>query len=260
MPRRSSRGTPSVTEEALQADGVFHSEWLARLPPAELRPGTLYVVSTPFGDVEDVSIRALRVLMGVCVVVAETPALTRRLLSHYGIDAHILGFRGRQSSVATAAVLDRLRAGGTAALVCDAGTPRVSDVGASVVRAALSAGVSVTAVPGCCAALAALVLANLSAERFAFDGVPPRERTGRLGFFASLAPERRAILLYETRRYLRDTLNRLCTALGGDRAVLVARDLSTPSESLYYGTLADSVDLFRHPPAGRYTLVISGLP
>jgi len=240
----------------LSPGGAAHFAWAKDLQTAELRKGTLYIVSTPIGNVEDISIRALRVLKSVSIIAAENPTVTRTLLRHYHIDTPITGFRSRADDPVRM-LIDRLRTGETVALVCDAGTPLIADAGARVVQSARAAGVPMEVVPGPTAGIAALVVAASSAGRFAVDGFPPRGRADRGAFFTGLGSEIRTIVLYETRRYLRDTLARLHDSMGPDRSILVAQDLTKPSEFLFYGTLAQAHGAFQSPPAGEFTLVIS---
>jgi 16S rRNA (cytidine1402-2'-O)-methyltransferase len=248
---------PPETDPVLSSDGIFHADWITSLPGADLRPGTLYIVSTPIGDIEDISIRALRVLKSVSVIIAENPPVTRVLLQRYKIPTAVVGIRARAGEAPIQALVERLQAGDTAALVTDAGTPMIADAGSTIVRAARRSGLTLAAVPGPVAAIAALVLAG-AVERFSFDGFPPRARADRVAYFAALGACRRTLLLYETRKFLRDTLTRLRDSLGADRAALVARDLTKATETLYYGTFAESVVQFQNPPQGEYTIVICG--
>jgi len=220
-------------------------------------PGILYLVSMPIGCIEDISIRALRLLKSVSVIAAEHPAVLRPFLSHYEIDTQVERFGGRPAGKSATVLLDRLLAGGSVALVCDAGTPLIADAGFELAASARRAGVTVRSVPGACAALAALVLSSAASTRFAFDGFPPRTRSDRPAFFQGLAEERRTIVLFETRAFLRDTLQRLRDNLGSDAKILVARDLTKPSETLFQASLDEAILQFQNPPRGEYVLVTS---
>lgn len=227
-------------------------------PYPGLRRGSLYIVSTPIGHIEDITVRALRVLQEVSVIAAENAAVTRRLLLHYGIETPLISCRPRKGVDFPELVLKRLRDGESVALVSDAGTPCIADPGPAIARKALRAGIRLVAIPGPTAALAALVVSGLHCGRFAFDGFPPRTRSDRPVFFARLAEERRTIVIYETRAHLRDTLIALRDALGAARQILVARNLTRDTETLFYGSLAEAVAAFSAPLPGEYALVIAG--
>ncbi len=257
MPARRRKAVPPAPGSGLSAGGIFDGSEFSSLKTAGLEPGTLTLVSLPVGNLEDISLRALRVLKAVAFITAENPVRTRALLRRYAIETPVRGFRDRGDISIRAGIIDALRAGDTGALVCDAGTPLIADAGALLVQSALAAGVRLAAVPGPVAAMAALVIAGSGEQRFAFDGFPPRTSVQRAAFFAGLAGERRTILLYETRCYLPDTLRRLGGALGSDRRILVARDITKTNEALFRGMLDEAVHRFQDPPRGEYTLVIS---
>lgn len=222
-------------------------------------PGTLTLVSLPIGNPEDISVRALRVLKEVRAVVAEDTRVTRRLFQRLGIETELLAFRPQAGMELAAPLIQRLTQGENLALVSDAGTPMVADPGLTLVRAALRADIVVTAVPGACAAVTALLLSGLPTGRFAFDGFPPRARSDRAAFFAALAKEERTLLLYESRSHLKSTLSALLTVLGPQRALTIARDLTKSSELLFRGTLQQAVTHFAvSVPPGEYTLVLGG--
>lgn len=218
-------------------------------------PGTLYVVSTPIGNLEDLSLRARRVLQEADLIAAENARVTRDLLRRCGLSTPVVSCGRRRDGETEEALVARLADGQTLALVCDAGTPGISDPGLALIRLALAQGAAVVPVPGPNAALAALVVSGLPAGRFAFDGFPPRARTDRHAFFQSLRHERRTLLLFETARFLRDTLERLLAVLG-DRPLIVARDMTKPTEEVYRGTLSGAIAHFRSRLRGELTLVI----
>ena len=221
--------------------------------------GVLYVVSTPIGNLEDVTHRALRVLREVDVVCAEDTRVTRKLLSRYEIHTPLLSYHPNSAASRESEIVARLVAGASVALVSDAGTPGVSDPGERLVSAAHACGASVVPVPGPSAALAALVVSGLPTGRFAFDGFPPRNRADRRTFFEALAAERRTIVLYEAPTRVRQTLEELLLALG-DRRVAVGRELTKIHEEVFRGTLGEAVDRFgRGTARGEFTIVIEGI-
>lgn len=222
--------------------------------------GTLTLVATPIGNLDDISVRALRTLRESSFIVAEDSRVTRPLLRHFAIETELLSFRPRRDSNITQYILARLCAGESAAFVSDAGSPGIADPGVSLVSAALNAGIPVTTVPGPVAALAALTLSGFPSGRFVFEGFPPRSRADRYAFFKRLAQESRTILLYESRSHLRTTLASLADALGPERPILLARDLTKPTEDLFYGTLAQIIaqSTLVTQPHGEYALVLAG--
>lgn len=221
--------------------------------------GVLYVVSTPIGNAEDITLRALRTLREVDLIAAEDSRITRRLLERHGIVTELCTYRARAQRDPTEMLTARLQAGARIALVCDAGTPLIADPGARLIAIALACDLPVVPVPGPVAALAALAISGLPTQRFVFEGFPPRSRTDRQTFFAALALEPRTLLLYETRSHLRSTLETLQAILGPERRIVVAQDLTTPTERLYRGALAEiCARLLPTPPRGEYTLVVAG--
>ncbi len=221
--------------------------------------GTLYVVSMPIGNPEDITLRALRVLSRVSAILAENASLTRDLLTGYPLAPMILSMRPREGAPALAAALTHLREGRDVALVADAGTPTLVDPGLRVVRAALDAGCRVTAVPGATACLSALVISGFSPTPFRFLGFAPRLRAERSEFFGCLSAGDETLILYESPRYLRVTLQALCRCVGKSRKIVVACDLTHTAERIFRGTISEAVVEFAADvPSGAYTLVVSG--
>ncbi len=222
--------------------------------------GTLYIVSTPIGNLEDITLRALRILKEVDLVAAEDTRVTRKLLSHFDIHTPLTSYHQHTHGEKEENLVDRLLAGQSIALVSDAGTPGISDPGANLITLALSHGVTVTPIPGACAALAGLVVSGLSASRFAFEGFPPRGRSDRREFFAELSSEPRTLLFYEAPGRVLETLQDLYRALG-DRPVAVARELTKMFEEVYRGTLSGAVtSLGEKRPRGEYVVIVGGAP
>ena len=243
--------------------------------------GTLYIVSTPIGNPEDITLRALRTLREVTLIGAEDARITRQLLQHYGIVTEVVTYRTRLNSPSPPApakpgeeemvnflldgdgsssnrILGLLHSGHSVALVCDAGTPTLADPGHRLISAALALGAKLVPVPGANAALTTLVVSDLPTGRFAFDGFPPRGRADRQAFFAGLKAETRTLILYETRPYLRSTLQTLLTVLGAEHRITIAQNLTMPSESFFRGTLSKAIaTLLPHPPRGEYVLILA---
>jgi len=220
----------------------------------------LVVVATPIGNLEDIGLRALRVLREADVICAEDTRVTRKLLSRYDIHTPLVSYHRHSLARRTEEVLAMLRAGKTVALVSDAGTPAVSDPGADLVRMAAAEGFAVSAVPGPSAVLAALVVSGLPAGRFAFDGFPPRARSDRAAFFTALRNETRTVVLYEAPSRIQATLRDLLHAFG-DRHACVARELTKAFEEVYRGKLSGAIEWIKNSsPRGEYTIAVAPAP
>ena len=224
------------------------------------RPGTLYVVATPIGNLEDISLRAVRVLREATLVAAEDTRRTRKLLTHHRIPGRLISLREHNERARTPVLVRRLLDGDSIALVSDAGTPGLSDPGATLVRAAADAGVPVVPVPGPSAVLAALVASGLPTEPVTFFGFPPARGAERRRAFDAMRDLPHTLVLFEAPHRLRETLDDLLEALG-DRRIAVARELTKVHEEVYRATLSEAVRNFSaHPPRGEFTLVIEGAP
>ena len=225
---------------------------------ADRARGRLVLVATPIGNLGDLSPRAVEALRSAVLVCCEDTRRTGRLLQHAGVAAPRLAVCNEHTEAARIAeVLAVLGDGGSVAVVTDAGTPGISDPGERLVRAAVDAGFEVTSVPGPTALVSALVTSGLATGRFAFEGFLPRSGPARRDRLAELAAERRTIVVYEAPHRVLRTLADLAAALGGDRPVAVARELTKLWETVVRGTLG-SVDL--GTPRGEYVLVIAGAP
>lgn len=223
-------------------------------------PGMLVLVSTPIGNLGDLSPRAAKTLSEADLVCCEDTRRTRGLLSHAGIGGkHLLSLHGHNEESRAEEVLERIGEGQTVALVSDAGTPSVSDPGARLVRRAAAAGVAVSAVPGPSALLAALVLSGMATERFCFEGFLPRRGTERSTRLEELRDEQRTVLIYEAPTRLSRTLCDLAEVCGNDRPVCVARELTKLHEEIWLGTLGEAAAEFAQREArGEIVIVIGG--
>jgi 16S rRNA (cytidine1402-2'-O)-methyltransferase len=228
------------------------------------RPGTLFLVATPIGNLGDLSPRAREVLRDADLLLAEDTRHTAQLLHACGIarpPGALESLHEHNERDRAPRVVERLRAGARVALASDAGTPLVSDPGAALVSAAAAAGVEVVAVPGPCAAIAALTLAALPASRFAFEGFLPARAAARREALRELALEPRTLVFYEAPHRLRETLDDLVAEFGAERPAAVAREITKRFESVYRGTLgtlaqqaADDTGMSR----GEIVLVVQG--
>jgi 16S rRNA (cytidine1402-2'-O)-methyltransferase len=218
-------------------------------------PGTLYVVATPIGNLEDVTLRALRILRDVSVVAAEDTRRTSRLLQHYSISTPTTSLHAHNEEAKTPGLIARLRGGESVALVSDAGTPVVSDPGTRLVAAAHAAGVRVEPVPGPCAVIAAVSAAGIGGEGFVFAGFPPSRAAARREWLSRLAHEQRPLVLYEAPHRIRATLQDMLDTLG-DRTVALGRELTKAHEE--FGVRPISLHINRIAGGrGEYTLVVS---
>lgn len=228
---------------------------------APAKAGTLYVVATPIGNLEDITLRALRVLKEVPVIAAEDTRAAQNLLRHFEIARPtVVSFFEGNEAARTEHLLARLVAGEDVALISEAGTPGVSDPGARLVTAAVAAGVRVVPVPGASAALAALVASGLPTDEFHFAGFPPRENGPRLEAFARLRSLEATLVFYEAANRTAATLHDLAAVLG-DRRACVARELTKVHEELRRGSLRELLAaLTETAPRGEVTIVVEGAP
>jgi 16S rRNA (cytidine1402-2'-O)-methyltransferase len=219
--------------------------------------GTLHLVATPIGNLEDVSLRALRVLREADLLLAEDTRHSRKLLDRHGIAARPRSLHAHNEAARVNEALAVLEAGGSVALVSDAGTPLVSDPGERLVAAAVEAGHAVVAVPGPSAVLAALSVSGLPTARFTFVGFLPRRRGECDALLRELRDRPETLLLFESPRRIAGTLRRLAEALG-DRRACVARELTKLHEEAARGRLCELAGRFAEGTRGEVTLVVEG--
>jgi len=230
--------------------------------PAPASPGRLVLVSTPIGNLGDLSPRAVATLASSDLLCCEDTRRTRELLSHAGVKGRrLISLHAHNEASRTSQVVARLQAGETVALVSDAGTPLISDPGARLVTAALQAGIEVSAVPGPSAALAALVTSGLSSDRFCFEGFLPRKGSQRKQRLREIGVETRTVVLYEAPGRAGGTLADLELACGPERSVVVARELTKLHEETWRGTLGEAVSEFASEGLrGEVVIVLGGAP
>lgn len=221
--------------------------------------GTLYVVSTPIGNLGDLSARAVETLRTVDGILAEDTRHTRALLHHFEIHTPLEAHHEHNEAATTPSLVSRLQMGAKLALVSDAGTPLLSDPGARLVHAAVAGGVPVVPIPGASALLAALVGAALPADRFTFFGFAPRKGPERRSLLAEIVELRHTAVLYEAPARVGDTLGELAAAGAGDRPAVVARELTKHFEEFRRGTVRDLAVLYSEtPPRGEVVIVVQG--
>ena len=219
----------------------------------------LYVVSTPIGNLGDITHRAVETLGGADVVLAEDTRRTSILLRRFGIGTRLLSAHEHNEQARAGTVVAMLREGKAVALVTDAGTPLLSDPGARIVREVADAGFSVVPIPGASALLAALVTSGIDAETFTFLGFPPRKGPERAELLEEVASSRRAVVLYESPNRVGKLLADLAEAAGADRRVAVARELTKLHEEVFRGTLAEGAERFGSADVlGEIVVVVEG--
>jgi 16S rRNA (cytidine1402-2'-O)-methyltransferase len=203
----------------------------SRLKP-DVSPGTLYLVATPIGNLADITQRAIAVLDQVDVIAAEDTRHSQRLLSYLNIKTKLLAYHEHNEEQITPRLLDELESGKSIALISDAGTPLISDPGYRLVTHAHDRDVKIVPVPGVCAAIAALSVAGLATDSFAFEGFPPAKQGARLQFFEPFAKQKRTLIFYVSCHRIIDTLKDMQTVFGESRRITFARELTKTFETI----------------------------
>ncbi len=205
-------------------------------------PGSLYIVATPIGNLEDITLRALRILKEVDLIAAEDTRHSRKLLTHYGISKQLTSYYDHNQALKGDYLIERLQEGLSVALVSDAGTPGISDPGYQLVRDAIAAGITVIPLPGPCAAITALSAAGLPTDSFTFLGFLPNRQGKRRERLAELSIERRVLIFYEASNRLLTTLADMLEYLG-NRQIVVARELTKLYEEFIHGKISTVIEL-----------------
>ena len=220
--------------------------------------GILYIVPTPVGNMEDMTLRAIRILKEADLVLAEDTRTSGILLKHFQIQQHLMSHHKFNEHGTSAAIVERLQAGQNVALISDAGTPGISDPGFFLVREAVRAGIEVQTLPGPTAFVPALVSSGLPCDRFTFEGFLPQKK-GRQSRIEALRDEQRTMIFYESPYRLVKLLEQLAAVMGDDRQVSVCREISKVHEESVRGTLAEVAAHFRETePRGEIVVVLEG--
>lgn len=219
--------------------------------------GMLYLVSTPIGNLEDISLRALRILAEVDIIAAEDTRRTGLLLKHFGIQNRMESYHEHNKARKSTFLLNQLGRGNSVAIVSDAGTPGISDPAYDLVRKAVQASLPVVPIPGATAAISGLTVSGLPTDRFVFEGfLPPKK--GRKARLETLASETRTIILYEAPHRLLRTLSDLLETMG-DRTIAVCRELTKKFEEVLRGSISEIINIFSHRKIrGEFVLIIQG--
>ncbi len=223
-------------------------------------PGILYIVPTPVGNLEDMTLRAIRVLKEADLILAEDTRTTSVLLKHYDIQGRLQSHHKYNEHQTVELVKEKIQAGLTVALVSDAGTPGISDPGFLLSRTCAEAGITVQTLPGATACIPALVSSGYPCDRFCFEGFLPQKK-GRQTRLKQLAEETRTIVIYESPYRLVKTLNQLAEYFGADRPCSVAREISKVHEEHKRGSLAEVAAWYaEHEPKGEIVIIVAGAP
>ena len=222
----------------------------------DLATGTLYLVSTPIGNLEDITLRALRILNEVDLIAAEDTRKTRRLLTHYEIKTSLTSYFEGNQQKKTETLIARLKSGESIALVSDAGTPIISDPGYPLLQACIAEEVPIVPIPGASAILAAATVSGLPLHNFAFEGFLSPKSGKRKRQLAQLANEEKTLILFESPhrlcRFLEDALEEM-----GDREVVITRELTKRFEEIFRGNISQALEKFQSTePRGEFTIVI----
>ena len=215
----------------------------------------LYIVATPIGNLEDITLRALRVLGEVDLIAAEDTRRTIKLLNHYDIKTKLISFHEHTAPDKRARLIEELLSGRDVALVSDAGTPLISDPGAVLVTEAVAKGIEVTSVPGACAAITAMTLSGFDGA-FVFAGFFSKKKAERRDQIAKIADSDVPTVVYESPHALAGTLGDLAAACGQDRRIVIAKELTKMHESVFRGTLGDAAKVFGANNKGEYVLIV----
>lgn len=223
--------------------------------------GTLYLVATPIGNLGDFSPRAAETLGAVDFIAAEDTRVSVKLLNHFQIKKPLVSYHEHNHAAAGQAILQRLLAGESCALVTDAGTPAISDPGEDLVRLCAENGVEVLPIPGCCAAVNALAVSGLPTGRFTFEGFLTVNKKSRRERLDSLKNEERTMIFHEAPHKLRATLEDLRETFGPDRRVALCRELTKLHEEVVRTTLGEALIKYTEtPPKGEFVLIVAGAP
>ena len=221
--------------------------------------GTLYLVATPIGNLGDLSPRAVETLSAVDFIAAEDTRVSLKLLNHFNIRKPLVSYHEHNCAAAGQAVLSRLLAGESCALITDAGTPAISDPGEPLVRLCAENGVAVSAIPGCCAAVSALAVSGLPTGRFTFEGFLSVNKKSRREHLDGLKSEQRTMIFHEAPHKLRATLADFSEAFGLDRRIALCRELTKLHEEVRRCTLGEAASYYEeNAPRGEYVLVVAG--
>ncbi len=226
----------------------------------KIEPSTLYLVATPLGNLDDITVRAIKVLSECDFIAAEDTRVTGKLLSALGISGRpIITYEEHSKRAQGKVILKRLTDGQSCALVTDAGTPAISDPGEDMVKLCIENGIRVIPIPGACAAISALIVSGFPTSKFVFEGFLQGKASQRLERLGELCSEKRSVIFYEAPHRLTETLSLMVKALGGERRASFCRELTKLNEEIIRLTLSEAEKYFEdNPPRGEFVIVVEG--
>lgn len=221
--------------------------------------GKLYLCATPIGNLEDITLRVLRILKEADIIAAEDTRHTIKLLNHYEIKTPMVSYHEHNKTVKTNVLVNQMLEGKVIAQVSDAGTPGISDPGEELARAAYEAGIEVTSLPGATALITAVVLSRFSTRRFSFEGFLPANKKERKGVLEELKDSMKPTIFYEAPHRLVKTLKELSLAVGEERLISVCKELTKKHETILQFTLSEAISYYEdNRPRGEFVLVLDG--
>lgn len=224
------------------------------------KTGQLYLCATPIGNLEDMPVRAIRIMKEADLIAAEDTRNSIKLINHFEINTPMTSYHEYNKVDKARVLVDKMLAGQTVALITDAGTPGISDPGEELVRQAVEAGITVTSIPGPAACINALIISGLPTRRFVFEAFLPADKKERAAVLEELARETRTMIIYEAPHRLCKTLVELAGVLGGDRKIAVCKELTKKHETVYRSDIEGALNYYNeNEPRGEYVMVIEGL-
>jgi len=225
----------------------------------ESKKGRLFLCPTPIGNLEDITLRVLKVLKEVDVIAAEDTRVTKKLLNHYGIKKPLISYHEHNKNSKGEEIIKRLISGEDVALVSDAGTPGISDPGEDLIRAAIRENIDIVPLPGPSAFILALIVSGFSTKRFVFEGFLPKKEKEREKILEELSREKRTIILYESPHRIVKTLREIKDKMG-NRNIVLARELTKFYEEIFRGSLEEALAKYQEEePRGEFVVVIEGI-
>ena len=222
-------------------------------------PGTVYLVATPIGNLEDMTFRAVRILKEVDLIAAEDTRNSIKLLNHFEIDTPMTSYHEFNKVEKAITLIEKLKEGQNIAVITDAGTPGISDPGEELVRMCYDQGIEVTSVPGPAACITAVTMSGQACRRFAFEAFLPKDKKERRRVLEEIKNETRTVVIYEAPHHLIGTLKELKDTLGEDRSITLCRELTKKHEEKEKTTLGEALKIYENKePRGEYVLVIAG--